>query len=239
MKKIKKISPSRTIALGFLALIVLGAILLYLPISHAEGQSLSFVDALFLSTSATCVTGLSPVVVADTLNAFGKTVLGTLIQIGGLGVACMGAAFALLLRRRIGMQQNTLLREGWNLSSNSSFKELLKFALGITLLCELSGAVLSFFVFVQKMPIPNAALTALFHSVSAFNNAGFDILGADNLISYRGDILLTLTTAALIIFGGLGFTVYLDIREKRSLKKLSLHSKIVLCHCPRSRQCLK
>lgn len=228
MKKNHKPSAGQIIATGFLALILLGTLLLYLPFSHVEGKSISLTDALFVATSATCVTGLSTVVVAEVFNAFGKTVIAVLIQCGGLGVACMGAAFALLFRRRMGIKNQSLIREGWNMSSAGGVLNLLKMALSITLITEFVGAVLSFFVFVQDMPPAKAVGTALFHAISAFNNAGFDILGANNLIGYQGNILLTLVTALLIIIGGLGFFVFWDIFEKKCFRKLTLHSKIAL-----------
>ncbi|MBQ2252702.1 MAG: H(+)-transporting ATPase, partial [Clostridia bacterium] len=210
MKK-RSLSPGRLIALGFFALIFLGAFLLWLPLSHNEGQTVSFVDALFLSTSATCVTGLSPLVVAETFNTFGKGVFVVLIQIGGLGVACIGAAFVLFLRRKMGMRNQSLVREGWNVSGSSALKRLLKFALVITFSVEAVGAVLSTLVFAQNMPFLEALGTGVFHSVSAFNNAGFDVLGAQNLIPNQGDVAQTLLTSALIIAGGLGVIVYRDL----------------------------
>ncbi len=228
MKRSRKLSAGRIIALGFFTLILTGTVLLSLPVTHNAGKSVPVADALFIATSATCVTGLSTIVVADTFNTFGKTVIALLIQCGGLGVACMGATFALLLGRRMGMKNQSLVREGWNMSSADGVVKLLKMALLITLVTEFIGALISFSVFVQDMPIARAAGTAVFHSVSAFNNAGFDILGADSLIPYQGNVLLILTTAVLILLGGLGFFVFWDLREKKSFHKLTLHSKIVL-----------
>lgn len=228
MKRTSKLTAGRIIALGFLSLILLGALLLSLPLSHNEGQSLSFLNALFVSTSAVCVTGLTPIVVADVFNGFGKTVLCVLIQIGGLGVACIGAGFALLFTRRMGMKNTSLVREGWNISTSAGLKKLLKLALAVTLICEGVGVLLSYLIFSQTMS-PAAALgTAMFHAISAFNNAGFDILGADSLIGYQGNVPLTILTAILIALGGLGYMVYWDIHEKHAIRKLSLHSKVVL-----------
>lgn len=228
MKFKRNISPGRIIALGFLGLILLGAVLLWLPISHNEGYSVSPMDALFLSTSATCVTGLSPIVVSETFNVFGKSVFVFLIQVGGLGVACIGASFVILLRRRMGIKDRSLIREGWNVSSSAGLVRILRMALLITFSCELVGAIGFFFIFVQSMPFWNAIGTSIFHSISSFNNAGFDILGADSLVGYSGNVPLLVLTALLIIAGGLGFIVYWDVREKRSFRKLTLHSKVVL-----------
>ncbi|MBQ2731273.1 MAG: H(+)-transporting ATPase [Clostridia bacterium] len=226
--KNRSLSPGRLIALGFLALILLGALLLWLPVSHNAGQTVSFVDALFLSTSATCVTGLSPLVVSETFNTFGKGVFVFLIQIGGLGVACIGASFVLLLRRKMGIKDQSLVREGWNVSGSAAVKKLLTFALFLTVSIEALGAILSTLIFAQDMPFFDALGTGIFHSVSAFNNAGFDVLGPESLIPYQGNVALTLLTSVLIIAGGLGFIVYRDLFEKRRLSKCTLHTKIVL-----------
>lgn len=224
----RKIPPGRIIALGFLGLILLGTILLFLPVTHREGQTVSLIDALFISTSATCVTGLSPIVVSEVFNPFGHFVIGFLIQVGGLGVACMGAAFFLLLRRRMGMKDQAFIREGWNVSSSEGLIRLLKMALLFTFVAEFCGGLAVLPVFWQRMPPLQAIGTSFFHAISAFNNAGFDVIGPDSLVPYQGNVHLTLVTAALIILGGLGFIVYWDLAKKRSFKRLTLHSKIVL-----------
>ena len=223
------LSPGRIIVLGFAGVILLGALLLYLPISANPGVKVSFVDSLFTSTSAVCVTGLIAIDTADSFNVFGRTVVAMLIQIGGLGVTSAGAAFILLTGKKIGLKERVLLKEGMNADTLQGVVRLVRSVLLMTLTFELVGLVLSFMVFVQDYAPLDALGISAFHSIAAFNNSGFDILGGlRNLIPYRDSILLNLTTAGLIIFGGLGFYVIKEILEKKSLKSLSMHSKIVL-----------
>jgi trk system potassium uptake protein TrkH len=225
----KKQSPVRLIALGFAAVILLGALVLMLPISVNDGVTVTFVDALFTSTSAVCVTGLIAVDTADTFTVFGRTIVALLIQIGGLGVTCVGVSLILATGKRIGLKERLLIRESWNIDSFKGVVKLVKDVLLLTLIFESVGAVLSFIVFSKDYSLLSALGISLFHSVAAFNNSGFDILGGlRNLIPYQSDIMLNLVTCGLIIFGGLGFLVILDILKNRSFKKLTLHSKVVI-----------
>lgn len=227
--KLFKLTPARFIACSFFAFILLGSILLYLPMSTKEPSGVSFVDALFTSTSAVCVTGLIAVDTFDTFNSLGQALVAILIQVGGLGVTSIGVSLVLLSGKYIDLKQRALVREAWNLNTFSGLAKLVKCVLCMTLCFELIGAFLSFLVFSQHYPLSRAIRISLFHSVAAFNNSGFDILGGlKNLTGYSNDILLNLTTCLLIIFGGLGFLVILDILTKRSFQKLTLHSKIVI-----------
>lgn len=229
MGLIKKIKPGRIIVLGFLLVILLGAMLLMLPISINEGASVSFVDALFTSTSAVCVTGLIAIDTADTFTVFGRSVVAMLIQIGGLGVTSVGVGFILLMRKKIGIKERTLIKESMNLDSLKGVVKLVKSVLIMTLIFESIGVILSYIVFSKDYAPLDALGISLFHSVAAFNNSGFDILGGlQNLIPYQNNILLNLTTCGLIIFGGIGFLVIKEIIEKKSFKKFSLHTKVVL-----------
>lgn len=222
-------SPPRLIALGFASVILLGSVLLMLPISIRDGQTVTFVDALFTSTSAVCVTGLIAIDTAEHFTVFGRTVVALLIQIGGLGVTCVGVSLILIAGKRIGFKARKLIKESWNIGSYGGLVKLVKYVLKITLLFEGVGAVLSFIVFVQDYPPIEALGISLFHSVAAFNNSGFDILGGlRNLIPYQNDILLNLVTCGLIIFGGIGFLVIIDVKNKKSFKKLTFHSKAVI-----------
>ncbi|MEG1016263.1 MAG: potassium transporter TrkG [Oscillospiraceae bacterium] len=222
-------APGRVIALGFAAVIIIGAILLFLPISHDDGVDVSFIDALFTSTSAVCVTGLIAVDTADTFNSFGCTVVATLIQIGGLGVTSIGVGFIILSGKKINMRKRMLAKEALNYQSFKGVLGLVKSVLMMTICFEFVGMLLSFIVFIQHFPFAQALGISAFHSVAAFNNSGFDILGGmQNLIPYKDDILLNLTTCFLIIFGGLGFFVIHDILRTRSFKNFSLHSKVVV-----------
>ncbi len=224
-----RISPGRLIILGFFMVILLGTALLMLPISIRDGVSVSFVDALFTSTSAVCVTGLVVVDAYDTLTVFGRTVLASLIHIGGLGVSCVGVAVILLARRRVGFKERQLVQEGLNMGSVQGAVRLVRAVLLMTFCVEGVGLALSYIAFVRYFPPLKALGISAFHTIAAFNNAGFDILGnLTNLIPYKENVLLTLTTAGLIIMGGIGFLVVLDISHKRSFRGLSLHSKVVL-----------
>lgn len=229
MNLIKKIKPGRIIVLGFLIVILLGTILLMLPISINEGENVSFIDALFTSTSAVCVTGLIAIDTADTFTVFGRTVVALLIQIGGLGVTSVGVGFIMLLKKKIGIKERTLIKESMNLDSLKGVVKLVKSILFMTLIFESIGVILSYMVFSKDYAPLDALGISLFHSIAAFNNSGFDILGGlQNLIPYQNNVLLNLTTCGLIIFGGIGFLVIKEIIEVRSFKKFTLHTKIVL-----------
>ncbi len=229
MKLLKRVSPGRLISLGFASVILIGAIILWLPISANDGVNVRFIDALFTSTSAVCVTGLIAVDTADTFNIFGRTVVGLLIQIGGLGVTSLGVAILLFAGKKVGIKGRVLMRESMNLNSLKGIMQLVKAVLFTTLCFEVVGTILSFIVFVQDYSPIKALGISLFHSVASFNNSGFDVLGGfQNLLNYKDNVLLNLTTAGLIIFGGIGFIVTKELVEKRSLRKLSLHSKVVL-----------
>ncbi len=229
MGLINKIKPGRIIVLGFLLVILLGTMLLMLPISINDGASVSLIDALFTSTSAVCVTGLIAIDTADTFTVFGRTVVAMLIQIGGLGVTSVGVGFILLMRKKVGIKERTLIKESMNLDSLKGLVKLVKSVLLLTLIFESIGVILSYIVFSKDYSPLDALGISMFHSIAAFNNSGFDILGnLQNLIPYQSNILLNLTTCGLIIFGGLGFLVIKEIIEKRYFKKFSLHTKVVL-----------
>ena len=229
MKYLEKQSPARIIAIGFLAVILTGFSLLMLPVCVKPGVRLHYVDALFTSTSAVCVTGLIAVDTADTYTALGQTVVALLIQIGGLGVTSVGVGVILALGKRVNLKERLLVKEALNLDSGRGIVCLVRNVLMTTLCFEGVGAVLSFLVFSRDYLPLEALGISLFHSVAAFNNSGFDILGGlKNLTGYQDNVLLNLTTAGLIIFGGLGFLVIMDLIKNRSFKKLCLHSKAVI-----------
>ena len=225
----KRLMPGRYIVLGFLAVIFLGTILLLLPISRKAGVFLSPIDAFFTSASAVCVTGLVTVDTADTYSIFGRFVIGTLIQIGGLGVTSVSVGLVMLSGRKIGMRERTLAKEAMNFGSLKGVLSMVKAVLITTLCFELLGLVLCLIVFTRDYPFWKALGISAFHSVSSFNNAGFDILGSFlSLENYMSNLLLNLITGGLIIFGGLGFYVTRELFIKRSFRHLSLHSKMVL-----------
>ncbi len=226
----KRQSAPRIIALGFAAVILIGSLLLMLPCSVKEGAEVRYIDALYTSTSAVCVTGLIAIDAGDTFTPLGQFFLAALIQIGGLGVTSVGAGIIIAMGKKIDLKGRSLIREGANLSSGKGTITFIKNVFLTTLAIELVGALLSFAVFVRDYPILRAAGISLFHSVAAFNNSGFDILGNyQNLIPYQSNVLLNLVTCALIILGGIGFLVIKEVIAKRfRWKKLSMHSKVVL-----------
>lgn len=229
MNKLKHISPGRLIVLGFFSVIMIGAFLLMSPFSRRSGVDVSFVDALFTSTSAVCVTGLIAIDTADTFNLFGKTVVAMLIQIGGLGVTSIGVGLILLIGRNVGIKQRMLVKEALNLTSMKGIVKLIKAVIIMTISFEIVGTILSYIVFSKDYKPLDAIGISVFHSIAAFNNSGFDVLGNfQNLSSYRDNILLNLVTCGLIIFGGLGFLTIKEIIEKHSFDKFSLHTKIVI-----------
>ena len=227
---LKKQPPVRLIALGFALTILLGSGLLMLPCCVREGVTLSYIDALYTSTSAVCVTGLISVDPYDTFTAVGQTVLAVLIQIGGLGVTSIGAGVILLVGRKMDLKSRTLVREAMNLDSGRGVAHFIRDVFVTTLLIEAVGALLSFTVFVRDYPLPRAIGISLFHSVAAFNNSGFDILGGGtSLIPYQDDVTLNLITAALVILGGIGFLVIRELLTTRfRWKRFSMHTKVVL-----------
>lgn len=223
-------SSGRLIAIGFALLILLGSVILMLPWCLRNDVSLRYIDALYTSASAVCVTGLTVVDTADTFTPLGQAVVGLLIQAGGLGVATVGAGIMLAMGRRVDLKGRTVLREAMNLSGDGGVVQLLKKVLTITAAFELTGAILSFPIFAQNYPVLKAVGVSLFHSIAAFNNSGFDILGGmRNLIPYQHSLLLNLVTCGLIFFGGIGFPVMSELVEKRfRWKKLSMHTRVVL-----------
>ena len=204
-------TPGRVIAAGFAFLILLGTGLLMLPISHQSGQSLSFIDALFTATSGVCITGLSSIQCNAVLSGFGQAVLMLLIQIGGMGITTLGVGIILLTGKKIGIRERTLIKESLNQPSFQGILRLLKVMLMVTFGIEGAGAVLSFPIFVQDYPVGKAVWLSVFHSVSAFNNAGFDLIGGSSLAVYRNHV-----------------PMLLHIAQKRRFRRFSLHTKVVL-----------
>lgn len=226
----RRLSPARIIALGFAFAILLGSLLLSLPCSVRDGVSLDYIDALYTSTSAVCVTGLIAVDAWDTFTPLGQFFLALLIQTGGLGVTAVGTGVILAMGRKVNMKGRALIRDAMNLYSAGGAVQFIRHMLFTTLAFELAGAALSFTVFVKDYSPMRALGISLFHSVAAFNNSGFDILGGmRNLIPYRHDVMLNLVTCALIIFGGIGFLVIREVVQKRfRWRSFSMHTKVVL-----------
>ena len=229
-KFISRLAPGRIIALGFALVILLGSGLLMLPCSIQDGVTVRYIDALYTSTSAVCVTGLIAIDAGDTFTPLGQFFLASLIQVGGLGVTAVGAGIILAMRRRVNLKGRNLVREAMNLDSGQGIVRFVHRIFLTPRAFELAGAALSVLSFVQDYEPLDALGISLFHSVAAFNNSGFDILGNfQNLIPYQDDVLLNLVTCALIIFGGIGFLVIQEVVRKRfRWSKFSMHTKVVL-----------
>lgn len=230
------LSTTQIILLSFLGVILIGSVLLSLPVSSAGGRAVPYIDALFTATTATCVTGLVTVSTAATWSVFGQAVILLLIQIGGLGIITFMTAVMLLFNRKIGISDRLLIQDAFNLSTLSGIVAFVKKVLIGTLTVESIGACFYMTVFVPQFGA-RGIWVSVFNSVSAFCNAGMDIIGENSLCDYSGNVLITLTTAALIILGGLGYIVWWDVSRViknrkqnggRFFKSLTLHSKIVL-----------
>lgn len=256
MDKKKKcvLSTTRKIALGFLFIILVGTILLTLPISSATGEITNPIDALFATVTSVCVTGLVTVTTATHWSLFGKVVVLILIQLGGLGVICCGIGILILIKKRINLKDRMMIQESYGLDgeidggvvnsgtdkSLKGYDGLIKRIIRGTFIIEGIGAVLLSIRFVPDFGLGKGIWYSVFHSVSAFCNAGLDIIGDSSLIMYRGDVLVNLTICFLIITGGIGFIVWWDIirvikQAKKAgkwrgmlFKRLSLHSKLAI-----------
>lgn len=221
------------IALGFLIIILTGAVLLTLPVSARSGESTDFLDALFTATSATCVTGLVTVGTATHWSGFGQVVILLLIQIGGLGFMSLASIASFLTRRTITLRERMVMSAGLNLTENAGIVRLTRRVLLGTFAFEGAGAVLLATRFIPRVGLWQGIKMGVFHSVSAFCNAGFDLVGTPenpfaSLTDYADDLIVNLTIMALIVIGGLGFFVWGDIWDKRRFRRLRLHTKLVL-----------
>ncbi|HXV21844.1 MAG TPA: TrkH family potassium uptake protein [Desulfuromonadales bacterium] len=230
VKKLKNIPPGQALILYYAAAILLGAMLLSLPVA-AHGSPLSFLDALFTATSAQCVTGLIVVDTGSKLTLFGQLVVLALIQVGGLGITTFSVYLFFYLRLGVGMRGRWIIQETLLHTPVESMKELIRAIFFLTVIIEGAGALLLAFAFVPDLGLARGLYFALFHSVSAFCNAGFALF-ADSLIGYRDHPLVNLTIMGLIILGGIGFLVMKELldllRRGRKRRRLSLHTRLVL-----------
>lgn len=229
-KRLKiSLTPPQALVLGFVAVILIGGILLSLPVSAQPGKQVSFLDALFTATSAVCVTGLVVVDTLTTFSIFGQVVIMLLIQVGGLGFMSMATLIVVLMGRKIRLRDRLLLQEAMNKITIDGVVRLALDILKVTAIFELSGTLVLMLTWQGQMGWGKAAYYGLFHSVSAFNNAGFDLFGNfSSLTGQVSSIPVNLVVGSLIIFGGLGFTVIMELLQFRSRKRFSLHAKIVL-----------
>ena len=236
--KTKKFTLSTTqiILLSFLVTIFLGSLLLALPISSADGKAVPYLDALFTATTSTCVTGLVTLPTATTWSVFGQVVILLLIQIGGLGLITVMSGLMILLHRKMGIGDRLLIQDAFNLNTMSGLTKFVKNVLFGTLIVEGIGAILYMPVFVSEFGAKGIWIS-VFNSVSAFCNAGIDVIGENSLCNYATNPLVNLVTSALIILGGLGYIVWWDVlrvirsrspKNKKIFRHLTLHSKIAI-----------
>ena len=237
-RKKLRLSTMQRLVIGFMLVILVGAILLWLPISNVNGE-IPFIDALFSSTSAVCVTGLMTIVPATQFTIFGKIVLLCLIQIGGLGVIACSMMFFIIIGKKITVKERVIIQESYNLDTLSGLVSMIIKIIKMTLVVELAGAVLYSIQFVSEYGIKGIGY-AVFHSISAFCNAGIDLIGADGFMPYQLNPIVNFTTMALIIIGGLGFPVWMDIGRimklhwtkkldrRKIFSRLQLHSQIAI-----------
>lgn len=230
---IVKLTPARILALGFTAVIFLGAFFLTLPIASKDGNALRFLDAFFTATSAVCVTGLVVVDTGTHFTHFGQFVIISLIQIGGLGFMTLSTLFALIIGKRIGLKERILIQESFNQVSLAGLVRLIRNVIIMTFAFEFLGGLILSIRFLAEYPVERAFAFGFFHSVSAFCNAGFDLFGQvygpfSSITHYVSDWTVSLVIGGLIILGGLGFPVIMELAKFSKTKKLSLHTKVVL-----------
>ena len=235
----KSLTTTQIIAFGFLLTIITGTMLLMLPISSKSGEWTNIVDSLFTATTSVCVTGLTTVSTLDHWNLFGHFVILVLIQFGGLGVVTFATAVLLILGKRITLKERMLLQEAYNLDTLQGLVKLTKKIMKGTFIVEGIGTILYCIQLIPEFGVIDGFQKSLFLAVSAFSNAGMDLIGNSSLQPYVGNVLINVVTMALIILGGLGFPVWWDcirmVRYRRKnkvsfrefLRKFELHSKVV------------
>lgn len=230
---LNSMDPAKVMVIGFAAVVLFGAFLLNLPIATKSGESIGLLDALFTATSAVCVTGLVVVDTATYWSHFGQIVIITLIQIGGLGFMTIATMFALLTKKKINLRERLLIQESLNQKDLSGMVKLTRYVILITFLIEGIGAILLSFTFIPQFGLGRGIWYSIFHAISAFCNAGFDLMGSvsgpfTSLTSYVDNFMIVMTISALIILGGIGFPVMLDVIRTKKASRLNMHSKIVI-----------
>ena len=231
-RKLTRISTTRLIALAFASIILIGTLLLMTPAASRSGTGCSFRGALFTATSATCVTGLTLFDTWTQWSGFGQIVILTLIEIGGLGFMSAASIFVFVLHRRVGMKQRLVMAQSLSVEDMSSVVDLQKVVLKGSLSIQAIGAAILFLRFCPEVGPRKALHWGVFHSISAFCNAGFDIMGCfapgSSVMGYNTDYVVCLTLMALVVLGGLGFFVWEEVARVRQFKKLSVYTKLVL-----------
>ena len=223
----KNLTPAQYLVSGYFVVIMLGSMLLMLPIATKDGLGLGIIDAIFTATSATCVTGLIVVNTKEAFTIFGSTVIMLMIQIGGLGIMSMSTLFAFIIGKKISLKERLIIQEDLNQYQISGMVRLVQYLLGFTFVIEGVGAAILFLRLSQDYHFWRAVYLSIFHSISAFNNAGFDLFG-NSLESFTGDITINFVIMALIILGGIGFGVMLEAYNRVKFKNTTLQTKIVI-----------
>lgn len=227
LKKYIKLNGVQILSLGFIILIVIGSVILSLPSSSTTGEATNFLDAAFTATSAVCVTGLVTLDTSTHWNVFGQTVIIILIQIGGLGFMSFATLIAIFLRRKISLKSRLVMQEAMNTFSIQGLVKMVIYIFGFTFAVEILGAILLSTQFIPKYGFSTGIFYSIFHSISAFCNAGFDLFGT-SLVTYNQNVFVILVISAIIIVGGLGFAVWLDFYKFKNMKKITIHSKFVI-----------
>lgn len=222
-----KIYPIQFIALGFGGVILLGSLLLTLPLVTRSGEETPFIDALFTATSATCVTGLTTLTTSEHWNMGGQLIILVLIEVGGLGFMMMPFIFFAVMKKKVGLVTRIILSESLNLDDLSGVIKLMYYILRFAIGFQLVGAILLAVDFIPSYGLAKGVWYSIFHSISAFCNAGFDLFG-DSLVGFQDNAYVLLVISGLIIAGGLGFIVWQDLMAFRKTRRLSLHSKLAL-----------
>lgn len=239
-KKKYRLTATQNLVLGVIAIILIGAIILKLPISNTQGKDIRFLDSLFTSVSCTCVTGLNTIIPSEQFSIFGQVVLLVLIEIGGLGFMSFIALVLIFMRRKINLSDRIVIKESLNQNNTKGIIKLIKDIFIYTITFQTIGACTLAIRFIPEYGIGKGIFYSIFHSISAFCNAGFDVLGSNSLEKYQYDPIINITIMILIILGGLGFTVWSEVFNsikkiikrqvylKKVWKEYSIHTKIVL-----------
>lgn len=227
--KESKLNGVQILAIGFAVIALVGGIILSLPISSADGNPTNLLDSLFTSTSAVCVTGLIAVDTGTHWNMFGKTIIMLLIEIGGLGFMSFTTLIAIFLGKKITLRERLVIQEAMNTFNIEGLVRMVKYVVGFTVSVQAVGAALMSIQFIPTYGLGKGIYYSIFHSISAFCNAGFDLFGNfSSLTGQASNPILLLIISALIIIGGLGFTVWLELYNYKDVKKLSVHSKMAI-----------
>ncbi len=229
LERNNRLKGVQILALGFLCIIVLGGLILSLPISSAKGESTNLIDSIFTATSAVCVTGLVTVDTGTHWSMFGQTIIMILIEIGGLGFVTFATMGSIALGRKITLRNRLIIQDAMNTFNIQGVVKMMQFIVLFTFSVQIIGAIIFSTQFIPQFGLGKGIYYSIFHSISAFCNAGFDVFGGyASLTGYTSNFIVIMNASLLIIIGGLGFTVWLDLRQYKINKRISTHTKLVL-----------